>query len=233
MHMNTQNDSSVSDDRNTSEQTWIQWFCELRGNELFCAVDETFIQDSFNLTGLSSQFSYYEKAMDILLDAEDEDESCWDEDVATMVAAEAEVLYGMIHSRFIITPRGLYLMYKKYIDGSFGTCPRTGCDGIYVLPAGATDIMNSIPVRFYCPGCNELYLPLSKRYEAIDGAYFGTTFPHLFFLTYPDLLVNANRSVQKYVPKIFGFRIHSNAYEIASEANQKEKELKKKYKISY
>jgi hypothetical protein len=41
---------------------------------------------------------------------------------------------------------------------------------------------------------------------AIDGAYFGATFPHLFLMTYPDLVPPPPTMV--YVPRIFGFRIH-------------------------
>jgi len=33
-----------------------------------------------------------------------------------------------------------------------------------------------------------LYSPKSSRHGSIDGAYFGTTFPHLLFLVYPTLI---------------------------------------------
>lgn len=35
--------------------SWISWFCSLKGNEFFCEVEEDFISDDFNLSGLSSQ----------------------------------------------------------------------------------------------------------------------------------------------------------------------------------
>ncbi|KAJ7708539.1 hypothetical protein B0H14DRAFT_3507483 [Mycena olivaceomarginata] len=30
--------------------------------------------------------------------------------------------------------------------------------------------------------------PKSSRHGSLDGAYFGTTFPHLLYLVYPTLL---------------------------------------------
>ncbi len=46
----------------------------------------------------------------------------------------------------------------------------------------------------------------------LDGAYFGTTFCHLFFMTFEDLvpppLATSRGDSDKYVPKVFGFKIH-------------------------
>lgn len=43
-------------------------------------------------------------------------------------------------------------------------------------------------------------------YQDIDGAYFGTTFPHLFLMTYGHL--KPQKATQSYVPRVFGFKIH-------------------------
>lgn len=44
----------------------------------------------------------------------------------------------------------------------------------------------------------------------IDGAYFGTTFPHLFLMAYGNL--KPQKPTQSYVPKIFGFKVHNKQW---------------------
>lgn len=46
--------SNSEDSSSESEYNWITWFATMRGNELFCQVDEAYIRDDFNLTGLNA-----------------------------------------------------------------------------------------------------------------------------------------------------------------------------------
>lgn len=66
-------------------------------------------------------------------------------------------------------------------------------------------------------------------YVDIDGAYFGTTFPHLFFLEYPELKPSA--SEEKYVPRVFGFQLHETSHELSLDAKLKSKQKEAESKV--
>ena len=59
--------------------------------------------------------------------------------------------------------------------------------------------------KVYCPKCEEVYIPKFKSIN-IDGAYFGTTFPHNF-LKQKVTAVILPPKIYSYEPKICGFRI--------------------------
>lgn len=191
--------------------SWIQWFCSLRGNEFFCEVDESFIQDNFNLTGLSEQVPYYLYGLDMLLDVQSPYEEKWTEEQQEIVETQAEKLYGLIHSRFIVTTRGLDAMNEKFQSVAFGRCPRYHCEGQPVLPVGLSDSAQLHSVRIFCPRCEEIYYPKSARHARIDGAYFGTTFAHLLCMMFPDSVPNRTSSPRLYCPRIFGFKLHPSS----------------------
>lgn len=202
-------DTFSDTDEDDEDTPWIQWFTNIKGNEFFCQVDEEYVQDDFNLTGLSSYVPYYENALDVILDMESPDDQQLTEEQQEVVESAAEMLYGLIHARFILTSRGLPAMLDKYRKVDFGRCPHVFCQGQPVLPLGLSDVLGNSMVKIWCPKCQDVYFPKSSRTCSIDGAYFGTTFAHLFMLQHHDLVPPPPS--QTYVPKIYGFRINPAA----------------------
>jgi casein kinase II subunit beta len=200
------------------EISWIAWFCSLRGNEFFCEVEESYIQDKFNLTGLLEIVPHYRQALDMILDFEHEEEVT--EELSDEVENDAELLYGLIHARFILSNRGLQLMLDKYLAGDFGSCPRTFCEGQQMLPIGLSDQPGQHTVKLYCPRCKEVYNPRSSRHQHVDGASFGTTFPHMLYAVHADAF--ESKALVPFVPRIYGFKIHSSAYDEMRRRRQQE-----------
>lgn len=208
------NSSLFDDDDGDDEPAWIPWFCSLKGNEFFCEVDEEFIQDEFNLYGLSSEVACYDRALDMILDAETTEDLSAEQEEAVSMAAET--LYGLIHARFIITQRGMQAVKDKFKRCDFGRCPRVYCQGQPTLPIGLSDVPRQNTVKIFCPRCEDVYIPRSARQNGLDGAYFGRSFPYLFFQQYPDLV--PPRPSESYVPRVFGFKLHKSALLHAEES---------------
>ncbi|KAL3900271.1 MAG: hypothetical protein SGCHY_001459 [Lobulomycetales sp.] len=246
----------------SSVVSWVSWFCSLPGHEFFCLVPEEYIEDDFNLTGLAMQVPLYSEALDTILDMEldspgDGNGGTAEPDADTLGAIEesAEMLYGLIHARFILTRPGLELMAHKLSVGDFGVCPR------YVSRPSPPIIIPDI-----CVGDQKSSLQVSltglvpakcvsfargawtstgherqvSKHLGLDGAFFGTTFPHLFYLTYPSLIPPMDSSSSStamvrtdsrgrktaeeededdrlpdyeiYTPRIFGFRVSENSH---------------------
>lgn len=215
----------MSSDPEDDYVPWIQQFCESFGHDYFVPVAQEFIEDDFNLTGLSLQVPYYREALYTILDyqvetSEDNGGAAKaangkrsDLPNKALLSHSAELLYGLIHARYIILKLGLTAMASKFERSEFGICPRYYCDGMHLIPVGATDIPGQETVRLYCPCCNDIYLPLSLRYLNIDGAFFGTTFPGLLVKMFPEIENQCNIRINKvnqdnYGLRLFGFRVH-------------------------
>ena len=74
---------------------------------------------------------------------------------------------------------------------------------------GQHDLPNMSTVKLYCPKCEDIYNPKSSRHASIDGAYFGTSFHSILFQVYPAL--NPEKSLRRYEPRIYGFRVSEMA----------------------
>lgn len=241
--------------------------------EYFAEVDEDYILDRFNLTGLNGEVvQEYQRALDLITDSLG---------VYSLAAISSSPLPGILtvaqttrpstttHARRSRPVRGsctassthatlslravcrrwcvpyqrsLVSLYShptqldKYRKGDFGRCPRVYCYSQPLLPVGLTDIPYQKAVKLYCPRCEDIYSPKSNRHGSIDGAYFGTTFPHMLFMAYPQMIPSKGQpsasdretrrepagvgalntataaiKAERYEPKIFGFRAHEEA----------------------
>lgn len=112
----------------------------------------------------------------------------------------------------------------QYASKEFGTCPLVQCAGQPVLPCGLKDEMGADTVKIFCPKCQCVYHPPPVRSRhhggagaaGVDGAAFGTTFPHLFLMTFSNLVPDPLPKDSAYIPRVFGFRVHMSARQRAS-----------------
>ena len=206
-------DDSKSDKRfpEVERKDWIYWFCRLRGNEFFVEIDSDFIKNEENLVGINC-----DKFIKILLGEKPSlKELTSRQNIEDL--SEIREIYGLIHKRFINTPLGLGLVREKFLDGVYGYCPRLLCNKQVLLPVGLSEDMRYSQVKVFCPLCQEVYKPRDifygyltgkkvYKFDLPDGVFFGTSFPQTFLLNFPDLdprIINS----EKYIPKLYGFRI--------------------------
>jgi casein kinase II subunit beta len=83
------------------------------------------------------------------------------------------------------------------------------CEGQHLLPMGQHDTPAISAVKLYCARCEDLYNPKSSRHATIDGAYFGSSFHNILFQVYPNIM--PPKSVARYEPRVFGFKVHAAA----------------------
>ena len=158
-------ESSSSSGTSSSVISWIHWYCSLPGHDLLLEVPEEFIEDEFNLTGLPSLVPLYAAALDTILDLEPETNTVIAS--ASLIDSSAELLYGLIHARYLITKAGLSGWADK-VGTCGGVCPRIGCGKCWTVPAGLSDTPGVDTVKMYCPRCGDMYHPT----EVISSSFF-------------------------------------------------------------
>lgn len=202
---------------NGSTGEWIHRFCTKLGNDFFCEVDKEYAKDPANLVSLDEEVTCFMQALNVILDKTSDQDfvrlnriSYQSSVLDKTVEKTAEHLFGLIHARYILSDKGCKKMLQKYLKGDFGHCPRVLCSNNNVLPIGLSDQPGEGMVKIYCPKCCEVYEPRQLKYCYIDGAYFGTSLPHMLFMVYPEY--RPTRSKHNYVPKLYGFKLHSSAF---------------------
>lgn len=106
-HCDTKTTKKKSSDQRKANALPYAQFISSRGNEYFCEIDEDYLTDRFNLTGLNTEVQYYQYALDLVTDVFDLD--C-DDDMRETIESSARHLYGLVHARYIVTTRGLTKM---------------------------------------------------------------------------------------------------------------------------
>jgi Casein kinase II regulatory subunit len=148
------------------DEPWIQWFvtrasdskspkpnvcglcrlfrfCKLKGHEMFCEVERSYIEDGFNLYGLRACVSNFSDCLDLILDRFGPDDDSDD----SQLTQSACTLYGLIHARYILTAHGLDAMYAKVrTERNDGMIHKANFR--HVLLLSSTPLKNSAPVHW-------------------------------------------------------------------------------------
>ncbi|MCQ2820570.1 MAG: hypothetical protein MJ252_25170 [archaeon] len=206
------------------ETGWIKWFCGKDGNSFLVEVSEEFLSKKSNLIGIK-----FQPYLSTILSKEAPQDPSMSEETLEQFQKVKEC-YGLIHKRFIKTPQGLALIREKYLNEEYGHCPRQLCEKQFLLPTGLTDDLKYSRVKVYCPLCEEVYKPDRRISKDLDGAYFGTGYAQYFLMAYPDLNPRLKK-LNKYVPRVFGFKIFgkNGSKYLNEEKKEKVEEMLKKY----
>lgn len=199
-------DSTSSDF--SEEETCIDWLLSQEGNHLLCRIEEDYIEDNFNLYGLSKIIPNFRDSIRLLLSDSASVEGCLEEGWTGPSYEHLLDLYGLIHARYILTSQGLNKMRRKLANNVFGTCPEAEFAESQVLPVGLSDHLRQGPPVGYCVASGEVY-KMKAWGDYLDGAYFGTSFPHLLLMQNPAVHGPQGWPVPNttYKPRIFGFKV--------------------------
>lgn len=151
-----------------------------------------------------------------------------DDEARDHIEAQARLLYGLVHARYIITTRGLGKMVSsakvslvqrarltrqtqldKYKRADFGRCPRVLCYQQPLLPVGLSDLPFQKAVKLFCPRCEDIYSPKSSRHGTIDGAFFGSTFPHMLVSGWGEIDLSQHRLRPSLLCLVYGLSSHA------------------------
>ena len=159
---------------------WVYKFISSRGNEYFCEIDEDYLTDRFNLTGLNTEVQYYQYALDLVTDVFDLD--C-DDDMREQIEKSARHLYGLVHARYITTTRGLAKMVSCGFRFKF--IPRNHHNQLTCSSSKSTKRAISASVPVLCvprtpssqPACPTLPPCSRSNFTAANAKTFTTPSP--------------------------------------------------------
>ena len=204
-----------------NNQTWVDWLLNQPYGKYFIKIDSNYLKSSYNYYGLRQKITNFKIAYEIIQGPDLTNKNLpktWPDDAIK----SAINLYGLLHSRYILTSIGLSKMHEKYIHNNFEKCPRLYCNGIKCLPYGSNDQLGVSHLQLFCPNCNDIYKSIDPDIKILDGAYFGSSWVHLFIQNYKDIVPET--LPEKYVPRLFGFKLYGEVEDSSSSSGDVEEE---------
>jgi casein kinase II subunit beta len=187
--------------------SWLDWFLSQPRGRYFVRIDESYLSTPFNYYGIRQKVANFTAAYDLLrkgyilpsvanMSLESE---------AWIIEQQTELLYGLLHARYLLTDSGWSHMFAKYTNQDFARCPRVLCNRAVCLPYGVTTELNEHSVKLFCPSCSDVYNITDGDLSKVDGAFFGAAWVPLFLQKCPDIV--PTEGPELYVPRIFGVKV--------------------------
>ena len=148
---------------------------ELQDTNWLCQIDDEYLNSSVSVYGLNDKVENFTKALKIIRGNRKFLETL-PRSEQTKILKDSNILFGLLHARYICTDDGAEEMLEKYQNGLFGQCPRYLCHDQKLLPIGMSSDYGVSQVKLFCPSCCEVY----DCDQKIDGAFFGPDFPVYF-----------------------------------------------------
>ena len=212
-------ESWESSEYSYSYSDWISDFTTFKPFEnWFAHVSDTFLDDNFNLYGLSDIIKHYNKCISILRNERSISDFATKKKERQILNFETQQLYLLIHQRYIQSQEGLSDMIKKFNHQIWGVCPRVACRGFPVLPYGISSKIGVSGCLVFCPRCRDVYTPTVKGVHTIDGCAFGPNFATLF-------LSDAKIGGQLVIPQVENIPLSVFGYKLSEERRRLDRTL--------
>jgi hypothetical protein len=166
--------SSSSAATSLTTTPWVRRFLATCHRDVLLPVPKDYCLDNFNLAQLApvvehvgvtamtassdvpafssttaaaaKPFPIYRAALQLIVQ---DDPSLTEDTIPEYLQRAATALYLLIHQRYVLSPRGLDMVRRRFlvkptqVDPIFGQCPRRGCCGMPLLPFGDSDNLQS------------------------------------------------------------------------------------------